>query len=601
MKRNSSYFFMSWAICFVLSTLIISNVWAQTFHLQNTKNHFLPTEKAFILYPLEYDHEKITLRWHIASGYYLYRDHINLTVDISQEKTQSILSFITLPEAKIIQDPYLGEQAVYENDLTLTILLSDIEKADALNVYYQGCAIKGLCYPPVEKSFELSSIISSAHSELKILASEQVSSASDTSLAHHSMQFVYFNDASFLKTLLTFYGLGILLSFTPCVLPMIPILSSIIVGQKKINTKKGFFLSLTYTLSMASVLALLGILAVACGKNLHAFFQHPSIIVAFSALFLYLGLAQLGIGKLSLPNRWQQLFYQWQSNFSTGSYLNAFIMGALATLIASPCVSAPLVGALSFIAQTNHYFYGASALFCLGLGMGTVLLFTGTLGGRYLPRAGSWMHIINKIFASLLFALSIWILSRVLNNMLSAVLWSMWCLLNVYWLGIFSKTRVLTTFMGMLFIFSSFLIIFFIIQGGTKVNQTHMLTFTEVKTLDELNEQLSASTENPTLLKVHADWCVSCKENEKLIFADTSVYNALQNWQLLLLDMSEMTTAKEEFAQHFSIFGPPTLLFFDAKGDAQDRLIGKANSQLFLAKLRELSASGPPELTSEQF
>lgn len=580
-------------------------------HLGIPKNNFLSKEQAFQLQPLINTHGEISLSWIVAPGYYLYQNQIFLSV-LSEDGEQKIkLSDLQLPPAKIIQDPYFGEQPIYENALEFNLPLKNNtpESTSRIKVHYQGCAEQGLCYPPIDKSFNVhwknNKIITITEIQNTPDTNTQIKSTTPEPAVGMTPDTNILFGASLLKTLLTFLGLGVLLSFTPCVLPMVPILSSVIIGQKKLNTKKAFFLSLSYTISMAFTLSLLGIFAVFLGKNFQALFQQPLFIIGFASIFCYLALVQLGVTHIGLPTTLQNKVNQWQMNLPAGSYLNAIIMGALATLIASPCVSAPLVGALSFIAQTGNYGLGASTLFCLGLGMGSVLVLAGTLGGHYLPKAGQWMHIVNKLFAAILFALSIWLISRLLSAQTALMLWSVWCLLLAYWLGAFSNLKEIGARIGVLFALAACVCMLAIKDNntpqqlltnlwyGTTQTKVVELNFNTIDSIEHLNQFLTKAQEHqyPTLLKAHASWCTACKDNDKVIFANTDTQSKLKDWQLLMIDMTEMTPEKQRLINHLNIYGPPAMLFFDSTGKEirQDRLIGKSSLSPFLSRIARLS------------
>ncbi len=597
----------------ILSAPILASAQTQSNDLTGlgiSKSNFLSQAQAFQLQSFINPQGDITLSWILAPGYYLYQKQLSLFLHSEQGKKEIQLSDLELPPAKIIHDPYFGEQPIYEGILEFSLALKNIVPGStSLKVHYQGCSEQGLCYPPIDKSFNIHwqnnkilTLTESQNISQKTLAPENtiLKPTSPTTPETNTLF-----SASILKTLLTFLGLGTLLSFTPCVLPMLPILSSVIIGQKKLNTKKAFLLSLSYTMSMALTLALLGVIAVFLGKNFQALFQQPLFITAFASIFMYLGLVQVGIVHFGLPSSLQNKISQWQMNFPAGSYLNAVVMGTLATLIASPCVSAPLVGALSFIAQTGNYWLGASTLFCLGLGMGSVLMIAGTLGGHYLPKAGQWMHIVNKFFAAILFALSIWLISRILSSQTALILWSLWCLLIAYWLGTFSHLKEISARIGVLFMLAACVCLLTVKHNdnspqqlltnlwyGTTQNKVADLHFKTIDSIEDLHQFLITAQkhQSPTLVKAYANWCTTCKDNEKVIFANTIAQSKLKNWQLLIIDMTEMTAEKQALINHLNIYGPPAILFFntDGKEAREERLIGKSSLAPFLARLSKI-------------
>lgn len=605
-------------ILFTILSTVTYSAWSASPPLsdlgQRPTAKFLPADSAFSLSIEKTAPNQATLQWNIAPEYYLYQDKLSVNISSKQNtnlKQKLDIKKITSP-SRIIQDPYFGEQSIYENNLTLDIPLekSWLENNHTLifEVAYQGCAAKGLCYPPNTTHYYAT------------IDNHKISHISDTSISTKSSQSTLqstskpndnflsvatlFN-GSLLKSLLTFYLFGVLLSFTPCVLPMLPILSSVLVGQKNLNTKKAFLLSLCYTLSLSAMLALIGSLAVLMGKNFQALFQQTWIIVLFSTMFAYLGLVQLGKIHLSLPGVLHNRIHQIQAKFPAGSYLNAIMMGALAILIASPCVSAPLVGALSYISQTGDHILGAGALFMLGLGMGTLLIFVGTLGGRYIPKAGNWMHVVNKVFAAILFALSAWLLGRVLPEWISTGLWVLWSFVVAFMLGTFSSWRQLSKDIGMIFFIYGCLLTISIMQGQphplqpfkwmlhSTTNQSALqanLHFENIGSTQALHNKVQQSSQKLSIVKITADWCTVCQHNEDIIFKQPEAQSKLNNWSLYKVDVTKMDTDKEKLLNSLGVYGPPVLLFYDQDGQEQveRRIIGKGQLSQFLNTVNEL-------------
>jgi len=605
-------------LCVLLLSTVTLSAWATPPSLSDLERplttKFLPAETAFSFSIEKTAPHQVTLQWHIAPEYYLYQDKLNINISSEQETHlhQKLNIKSIAPSSTIIQDPYFGEQAVYENNLTLNIPLEEhlLENNHTLvfKIAYQGCAAKGLCYPPNTAHYY---VVIDNHTISYIRNESLPADASASSLTsspkpdNNFLSVSTLFNGSLLKSLLTFYLFGVLLSFTPCVLPMLPILSSVLVGQKNLNTKKAFLLSLCYTLSLSVMLALIGSLAVLMGKNFQALFQQTWIIVLFSMLFSYLGLVQLGKVHLSLPGSIHDKIHQIQAKFPAGSYLNAIIMGALAILIASPCVSAPLVGALSYISQTGDHTLGAGALFMLGLGMGTLLLFAGTLGGCYIPKAGNWMHVINKVFAAILFALSVWLLGRVMPDWLSTGLWVLWSFGVAFMLGTFSSWRQLSKDMGMIFFIYGCLLVISIMQGqphplqpftwmfSTPASQSALQTtlyFENINSTQTLRSKVQQPSQKFSVVKVTADWCTVCQHNEEAIFKQPEAQNKLNNWSLYKIEITKMDADKEKLINLLGVYGPPVILFYDQKGQEQTelRMIGKGDLPKFLNTITKL-------------
>tara|TARA_R110002110_G_scaffold65206_1_gene179868 strand:+ start:15494 stop:17386 length:1893 start_codon:yes stop_codon:yes gene_type:complete len=580
---------------------------------------FLPLESAFALSAEKTAPNQVTIDWHIAPEYYLYQEKLKINIYSLQDKTlKKNLNIAENAQAsRIIQDPYFGEQAIYENNLMLNIPLEaswlQNDQTLVFEISFQGCAAKGLCYPPNTTRYfakiKNSQIGYFGKTDVQPLESD-IAEAEAPALTpkpqnHSFLSVASLFDGSLLKSLATFYLLGVLLSFTPCVLPMLPILSSVLVGQKNLNTRKAFLLSLCYTLSLSVMLALIGSLAVLMGKNFQALFQQAWIIILFASLFTYLGFVQLGLIHLSLPGSFHDKIHQIQARFPAGSYLNAIIMGALAILIASPCVSAPLVGALSYISQTGDYILGAGALFMLGLGMGTLLTFAGTLGGRYIPKAGNWMHVVNKVFAALFFALSVWLLGRVIPEWIATGLWVLWSFIVAFMLGTFSSWRQLSKDIGMIFFIYGCLLVISIMQGqphplqplrwifNSTQNLQASLQFEKIDSIVALQTKVQQKSANSAIVKITADWCTSCEHNERAIFMQPEAQAKLNNWSLYKIDVTQMDAEKEKLLKLLNIYGPPVVLFYDQNGQehAESRIVGEGQLTQFLTAINKVCDS----------
>lgn len=582
--------------------------------LPQSNKQFLPIDSAFSLFVDKADNSTIKVNWTISKGYYLYSEKMLITLNQSEKTATNYHTLLKSQPHRVIDDPYFGEQAIFDSSLELLLPIDQSWLAQnqtlSLQIHYQGCASEGLCYPPKKKVFQvhiqdqkLNHITEGEHT-LNAVSDGTPKKVSHTPSAQQYSDPMSLLSGSLLKSLTTFFLLGLLLSFTPCVLPMIPILSSVLIGEKQLNTRKAFLLSFCYTLSLSIVLTLFGILAVLMGKNFQALFQQTWIILAFSGLFIYLGLTQLGWLKLSLPHTLHNKLHELQARFSAGSYLNAVVMGAFAILIASPCVSAPLVGALSYISQTGNILLGGSALFMLGMGMGTTLIIAGTLGGKYLPKAGNWMHVVNKVFAAILFALSIWLLSRVLPAWFSSTLWIGWCLIVAVMLGTFSNWQQAPKLVGVVFAMYACVLTIGLTQGQYSPLQPirslwapplaaqadNALQFKTIDSLENLERIIHTNTnDSPTLIKVTAEWCTVCQKNERTIFEQLPSQEKLKagQWNLYKIDITQMTQPKEMLLKQLNIYGPPAMLFWDKTGNEriQNRIVGEAELSEFLSTL----------------
>ena len=399
-----------------------------------------------------------------------------------------------------------------------------------------------------------------------------------------------------------FLGLGLLLTFTPCVLPMIPILSSIIVGEgERITTRRAFGLSLVYVLAMSVTYTAAGVLTGLLGENLQTMFQNPWVIISFSLLFVILSLSMFGLYELQIPHFLQHRLHQLTHRQQGGSLIGVAVMGLLSALIVGPCLAPPLAGALIFIGQHADPFLGGTALFALSIGMGIPLLIIGTSAGSLLPRAGDWMNVIKAIFGVLLLGLAIWMLERIIPGWLSLMLWGSLLVVSAVYMGALTHLQIDANgwnklFKGLgliLLIYGSLLIVggasgsnnlwqpLQLVAAGNPESRAEVqgLQFTRVNNLQELESRL-AETRQPVMLDFYADWCTDCKTMEKTTFRDPAVVTALQDFTLLKLDMTDNTDAHQQMLKALQVFGPPTMLFYNAQGQElrQQRLVGHVNA-----------------------
>ena len=573
--------------------------------------HTLPADQALSL-SLHYDNASLKLEWQIAPGCYLYQNQLQATLLTASNKKVSLLTTQPLPAPKIIDDPYFGQQAIYQGGLTvslpLTLLLpySLSNQPLWLQIDYQGCADSGFCYPPLTKWVKIK-IAKDKIIDILTLNEAPVFAPQNNSSSIPNLEQVQKEHRVF-GAIITFYVLGILLAFTPCVFPMIPILMSIIVGQKYLNTRKAFFLSLSYVLSMAFTYALAGIIVATLGKNLQAQLQQPIVIIGFSSLFALLALIQMEVIHFSVFQffRLNDLFTRLQTKQTSGTYIGAAIMGILATLISSPCVTAPLIGALSYISQSGNIVLGGSALLAMGLGMGTILLIVGTLGGKYIPKSGPWLQTVNQLFAIMMFGLSVWLLDRLFHGPFVLTLWGVLCLFMAYCMNTFRLKANLSARLGVIFVLYAGILFWGAWRGESDplkplrfnpwlINQSQdrsSLNFQTIHTLAELKSvQVNMKNQDkPILLVFYADWCISCQHLERTLFSDPLAKEKLMHWKLVRADVTHYTQASEQLLKQFDLIGPPTLLFFDNNGKeiTQYRIVGEVSVQKFLTQLDEV-------------
>lgn len=557
------------------------------------------------------DQQSVLARWTIAPGYHLYRDRFNfnlLTPDLAR------LGDVVLPPGIPKQDDILGKYEVYTDHLNLTIPFSQL-KAGALHlqVGYQGCADQGFCYPPVTKQLDLVSdgktLTLLGASQGNIMVAQSVSKT----VSQQDRITRLLVDRDWLWILLGFFGFGLLLSFTPCILPMIPILSGLIVGQGEgITFARAFGLSLAYVLAMALTYAIAGVVTGLAGNYVQAFLQSPWVIAAFSTLFVLLALSLFGLYELRLPNGWQERLTNLSNRHIGGGYISVAVMGCLSTLIVSPCVTAPLIGVLSYIGTTGDAKVGGIALFTMGIGMGAPLLLVGTLGGRFLPRAGMWMQLVKSLFGVVMLGVAILLLSRIISAHASIILWALLLVFTGFYLGFstshlakgwdrFGKTiSMVVLIYGFLLLVSAALnqvnlLQWLTVNRFTPVAATQQQVFKPIKSLMDLQAALATAKQQnkPVLIDFYADWCVSCKEMDHNVFTEPTVQVKLNQFILLRADVTTSTPELKALEDKFDVIAPPSFVFFDIHQNElpQYRVVGAMNVKDFLQQLDNVLAA----------
>jgi len=568
------------------------------FGFGNAEDELLPPDQAFQLDVEVSNANTLTASWNIAEGYYLYRHKFGFEIEPTAGVT---LAPEQMTEGERKTDEFFGDIQVYHQEALATIPVQRTGSAAtpiALTVKYQGCAERGVCYPPISKTLNLllpaasAATVASPDSTLRpptqVLLSEQDAIAKRLT------------EGNLLATLLAFFGFGLLLAFTPCVFPMIPILSSIIVGQgEKITARRGFILSLVYVIAMALTYTVAGVFAGVFGENLQAAFQNPWILSAFAAVFVLLSLSMFGFYDLQMPAFIQSKLTDVSNRQKGGSLTGVAVMGFLSALIVGPCVAAPLAGALIYIGQTGDAVLGGLALFALSLGMGAPLIAIGTGAGKLLPTVGPWMDKIKAVFGVMLLAVAIWMLERILPGQVTLTLWAMLLILSsVYlraldglaveatgWSRLGKGIGVMSLVYGVLLLIGAasgaqdplqpLQNVFAAQSSGTALHGQHAeLPFKRIKTVEDLDSQLAAATRQglPVMVDFYADWCTSCKEMEKYTFARPEVQQALAGMLLLQADVTANDDADKALLKRFRLIGPPSILFFDASGKERKEL-----------------------------
>lgn len=487
----------------------------------DTSEDFLPPDEAFKLKLNAVDASTIQAAFTIVPGYYLYRQRIKFEIPGG---APAKIDSISLPDGEIKNDPNFGKQEVYHHDFIANIKLSNVPNSQVIIVAtYQGCSEKGLCYAPIKKriSVTLPAVGTLAN------AAGNVEIANDTDKTTEVLR-----SGNLWLVIGAFFAAGLLLSLTPCVLPMIPILSSIIVGSQsrqnqlaKPSKLHAFGLSVAYVLGMALAYTLAGIAAGLSGSLLSQSLQSPLALGATAVLFVVLAFSMFGFYELKLPSAFESKLLNASNQLKGGEFLGVFIMGILSALIVSPCVAAPLAGALIYIGQTHNVLLGGLGLFALALGMGVPLLLIGASAGSLLPKAGAWMTTVRNLFGVLMLAMAAYIVWPVLPA---------------------NFTSPLEKLVG--------------------INAGHTLPFKPVKSVADLDAAIKAADGKFVMLDFYADWCTSCKEMEKLTFSDSKVKAALQDTVLLQADVTENNDNDQALLKRFGLFGPPGIIFFDKNG-----------------------------------
>ncbi|MDP7041586.1 MAG: protein-disulfide reductase DsbD, partial [Gammaproteobacteria bacterium] len=558
----------------------------------------IPIDEAFRAHISIPDPFTVDVTWTIAPGYYLYRD--SFTVRNPGAEVQ--LGAPSLPQGVMEMDVEFGETEVYYDEVVMRVPISRATPEPLfieLELGFQGCKKGSICYPPDSYTEGI---------DLPRATADDRVSERPAPVSEQDRLFGVVTGASLPAMMFVFLGLGLLLAFTPCCLPMVPILSGIIAGQgENVNTVRAFWLSLSYVLGMAFTYTIAGAIFGAAGGQIQAALQTPAIITAVAILFIVLSLAMFGVYELQVPAALQTRLSALGSKGKAGSFIGTAIMGAVSALVVSTCVAPPLVAALAVIAQTGDVARGAFALFSLSIGMGIPLIVFGTSAGKLLPRAGPWMNAIKGVFGFMLLGLAIWMLDRILPSVVIMALWAALFLFAGIWSGaIYSIPRPASA--GV--IFGKVAGIILLIYGGTLIigtltgatnplqplsrisrnGEAHLeLGFERIKTVDDFEAaRLSATAAGKTLmLDFYADWCVSCKEMEAWTFTDQRVHAALADTVLIQADVTANDAADKELLKYFGIFGPPTIVFYDRSGNEVkgQRVIGYQDSDQFLSHL----------------
>ena len=571
--------------------------------VKTTGDDFLLPDQAFRFDALAGGSDQVVLNWEIAEGYYLYRARIKVTTPSAAAQ----LGAPQFPAGQFKTDEYFGRQEIYHHELRVTVPVARAAGgafALPLQVTYQGCAEKGLCYPPITKSVSVA-LARGAGSA----GGGDVSGSSGLGTSEQS-RFAQLLAGNFFLMIGGFYLAGLLLAFTPCVLPMVPILSGIIAGgSAPVTTGRAFTLSLIYVLGMALTYTAAGIIGAAMGREVQALFQQWWVLALFAAVFVAMALSMFGLYTVQMPVAIQTRIANLSNRQSAGTLGGVAIMGALSALIVTTCVGPALVAALLVIGQSGQMARGGAALFAMSIGMGTPLLIVGASAGKLLPKAGAWMDFVKKLFGVMMLAVAAWMLARIVPERVALLLWAVPAL-TLAWLLWFelkarSAARWALRVAGLAVGLYGVALAAGSALGGSDplapipalAREQRQLPFRAIHTLADLDREVRAASaaQRGVLLDFSADWCTSCKEMERYTFTDPGVQSALADVSLLRADVTADDADSQALLKHFGIIGPPTIAFYGADGHerSQYRVVGYMKAGEFAARVRAALQSPP--------
>lgn len=549
--------------------------------------------------------DRIEVDFRIARGYYLYRDKMKFRT--ATDSAQAGIGRPDFPAAETKTDEYFGEQAVYHHDIVVRVPVTRAARAAItlpVKVTYQGCADAGLCYSPITRTFDLTLPEAGGNLTLGRVAA----SGGDDYVSEQTGLARLIASGNLLLMIGAFFASGLLLAFTPCVLPMVPIVSGIIAGQGASLTRaRGFTLSLAYVLGMALTYTAAGVAFAAAGQQAQTVFQQPWIILLFSLLFVAMALSMFGLYTVQMPGFIQTRLSELSNRQAGGRFASVALMGALSSLIVTTCVGPALVAALTVIGQTGQVLRGGLALFAMAIGMGTPLLVVGASAGQLLPRAGAWMDTVKQVFGALMLAVAVWMISRIVPESVTMWLWAVPLVALALVLARAATRsaggRVLTRLAGAVAVAYALLLVIGAVRGATDplrplqvAAKVEHLPFARIKSLADLEREVAAARAagRPVMLDFYADWCVSCKEMEKYTFPTPAVRGALARTVLLQADVTANDDDDQALLKHFGIFGPPTIAFYGPDGVEREnfRVVGFMQADKFAPLATQATAGG---------
>ncbi|MFP2825633.1 protein-disulfide reductase DsbD [Citrobacter braakii] len=540
------------------------------------RSQFVPADRAFV-FDFQQNQHDLNLSWQVKDGYYLYRKQISIT------PSQADIAEVKLPPGVWHEDEFYGKSEIYRKQLTIPVTVNQAKSGATLTVTYQGCADAGFCYPPETKTVPLSEV--SANTRATPVPVPATDALQERPQPATQLPF------SALWALL----IGIGIAFTPCVLPMYPLISGIVLGGKqRLSTGRALLLTFIYVQGMALTYTALGLVVAAAGLQFQAALQHPYVLIGLAVVFTLLALSMFGLFTLQLPSSLQTRLTLLSNRQQGGSPGSVFAMGAIAGLICSPCTTAPLSAILLYIAQSGNMWLGGGTLYLYALGMGLPLMLITVFGNRLLPKSGPWMEHVKTAFGFVILALPVFLLERIIGDNWGVRLWSLLGVAFFSWAFITSlqAKHAWMRIVQIILLAAALVTVrplqdwaFGVPQAQT---QTH-LNFTPVASVDALNQALAQAKGKPVMLDLYADWCVACKEFEKYTFSNQQVQQALGDTVLLQADVTANNAQDVALLKHLQVLGLPTILFFDAEGKEhpEARVTGFMDAATFSAHLRD--------------
>lgn len=544
----------------------------------------LSADKAFKLLPPIINSNGVNLNWDIADQHYLYKHAFKFKIINNNNVTIDTTPLI--PSGQLKQDKFFGDTYIFHNNVSIDVPINnstDQEQSIKIEVSYQGCADKGICYPPTKKVVD---ILVAANFNSNVGQTSTKSTKFNLNNAENNLLDAL-KSGNILLVIFAFFGAGLLLAFTPCIFPMIPILSGIITGQDNISTKKAFVLSLIYVLSMALVYSAIGVFSGLIGESIQAWFQKSWVILLFGLIIFFMALSMFGLFNLQMPQYIQNKANDLSNQQKSGSLVGVAIMGMLSALIVGACSTPVLAVAIGYIGHTGNPVLGGFALFAMSLGMGLPLLIIGSYAGKFLPKQGEWMNLVKNVFGVLMLAVALYIIDPVFPTEIMMLLWATLLIGIAVFIGAFNnvtttKTKLTKSLGLVLFAYGIIMLIGIATGKGKLLKPLNGLTsyqngisaqqhikFIKITNLSQLEQQLLIAKKNNqvTMLDFYADWCKSCLELEEFTFSDPKVIASLSKVVLIQADVTENSEASKELLEKFSVNGPPAILFFDKESN----------------------------------